>query len=64
KFRANGAWAIDFGIDVSGKLVYADNPFLGYTAGLNNLSVPQDGNYTIVLDLHVSGKYTYTLTKN
>ncbi|MFT3822681.1 MAG: SusE domain-containing protein [Chitinophagaceae bacterium] len=64
KFRANNAWALDFGIDNSGKLLYADNPFLGYTAGLNNLTVPSDGNYTITLDLHVPGKYTYILHKN
>ena len=64
KFRANNAWAIDFGIDNSGKLVYADNPFLGYTPGLNNLSVPSDGDYTIILDLHVPGKYAYQLNKN
>jgi hypothetical protein len=64
KFRANNAWTVDFGIDNSGKLVYADNPFFGYTAGLNNLSVSADGNYTIILDLHVPGKYTYQLSKN
>ena len=64
KFRANSAWSIDFGIDGSGSLQYADNPFFGYTAGLNNLSVGEDGNYTITLDLHVSGKYSYTLVKN
>lgn len=64
KFRANGAWNIDFGVDGNGKLLYADNPFFGYTAGLNNLSVPADGNYTITLDLHNSGNYTYDLHKN
>lgn len=64
KFRANNAWALDFGTDANGKLVYADNPFLGYTAGLNNLSVPEDGTYTIRLDLHLSGQYTYSVTKN
>ncbi|MEO7309326.1 MAG: SusE domain-containing protein [Chitinophagaceae bacterium] len=64
KFRANNAWTIDFGVDNNGKLVYADNPFLGYTGGLNNLSVPSDGNYTITLDLHNSGNYTYILKKN
>ncbi len=64
KFRANNAWVIDFGIDNNGKLVYADNPFFGYTPGLNNLSVPSDGDYTIILDLHVPGKYTYQLNKN
>ena len=64
KFRANNAVVIDFFIDKSGKIVYADNPFFGYTANLNNLSVPLDCNYTITLDLHVSGKYTYSLVKN
>ena len=64
KFRANNAWSIDFGIDNTGKLVYADNPFFGYTAGLNNLSVGADGDYTIILDLHIPGKYTYQLNKN
>ncbi|MDQ2720055.1 MAG: SusE domain-containing protein [Bacteroidota bacterium] len=64
KFRANNAWNIDFGIDNKGNLVYADNPFFGYTANLNNLSVPADGNYTITLDLHISGVYNYTLVKN
>lgn len=64
KFRANNAWVIDFGLDTNGKLVYADNPFLGYTPGLNNLTVPANGNYTITLDLHNSGNYTYNLHKN
>ena len=64
KFRANNAWDIDFGIDGDGNLKYADNPFFGYTMGLNNLTVPSDGNYTITLDLHVSGKYNYSLVKN
>lgn len=64
KFRANKAWALDFGVDAAGKLQYADNPFLGYTAGLNNLTVPEDGNYSITLDLHVAGSYTYVLHKN
>lgn len=64
KFRANDAWVIDFGVDANGNLVYADNPFFGYTGGLNNLKVPSDGNYTITLDLHNSGNYTYILQKN
>ncbi len=64
KFRANNQWVIDFGVDGSGKLVYADNPFFGYTPNLNNLSVPADGNYTITLDLHNAGSYTYDLHKN
>lgn len=64
KFRANHAWALDFGVDGNGALAYADNPFLGYTPNLGNLSVPADGNYTITLDLHVAGKYTCSLHKN
>ena len=32
KFRANNEWMIDFGVDANGNLVYADNPFFGYTA--------------------------------
>ncbi|HYH14054.1 MAG TPA: hypothetical protein VD794_02475, partial [Flavisolibacter sp.] len=65
KFRANNEWVIDFGIDpVTKELRYADNPFLGYTPDLANLTVPTDGNYTITLDLHSAGNYTYTLTKN
>lgn len=64
KFRANNEWVIDFGIDGTKKLVYADHPFFGYTGGLDNLSVPSDGNYTITLDLHISQNYTYELKKN
>ena len=64
KFRANNAWVIDFGVDAAGKLVYADNPFFGYTAGVNNLTVPSDGNYTITLDLHDATNYSYILHKN
>lgn len=64
KFRANNAWVIDFGIDSNGILTYADNPVSGYTAGLNNLTVPSDGNYTITLDLHIPGQYSYKLIKN
>jgi len=64
KFRANNEWVIDFGVDNNGKLLYADNPFFGYNSTLNNLSVPEDGNYTITLDLHISQKYTYSIVKN
>jgi starch-binding outer membrane protein SusE/F len=64
KFRANNAWSIDFGIDNGGNIQYADNPFFPYNPNLNNLTVPADGNYTISLDLHVSGKYTYKAVKN
>jgi len=60
KFRANDAWVIDFGIDNSGNLQYADNPLFPYNGSLNNLTVPSNGTYLITLDQHVSGKYTYS----
>ncbi|PUZ25876.1 DUF5116 domain-containing protein [Chitinophaga parva] len=63
KFRANKAWALDFGIDANGNLQYADNPLIGGTSGLNNLTVPEDGTYKFTLDLHLPGKYTYTAVK-
>ncbi|MEP6465184.1 MAG: SusE domain-containing protein [Parafilimonas sp.] len=64
KFRANHAWSIDFGVDADGNLKYADNPLLPYDASVGNITVPEDGKYTITLDLHVSGNYTYSLHKN
>jgi hypothetical protein len=60
KFRANDAWVIDFGIDNAGNLQYADNPLFTYNPNLNNLTVPANGTYLITLDLHISGKYTYS----
>lgn len=63
KFRANNAWSIDFGIDNSNHIQYADNPFFTYNPSLNNLTVPADGTYKITLDLHVSGKYSYSAVK-
>lgn len=64
KFRANNSWAINFGIDSEGNIRYADNPLYPYNPNLSNLTVPSDGNYTITLDLHVAGNYTFTLKKN
>lgn len=65
KFRANNAWIIDFGMNPANqKLAYADHPFLGYTPDLWNFSVPENGNYTITLNLHVSQQYTYSIVKN
>ncbi|WEK36990.1 MAG: SusE domain-containing protein [Candidatus Pseudobacter hemicellulosilyticus] len=64
KFRTNNEWVLDFGKDNNGKLHYANNPFLGYTEGIQDLSVPEDGQYTITLDLHVAGQYTYSLQKH
>ena len=67
KFRANNLWMIDFGVPVggsAGQLAFVDNPFLGYDATVNNITVPADGNYTLTLDLHTSGNYTYSAIKN
>ena len=63
KFRANNAWQMDFGIDAEGNLAYANHPWLTYVEG-PQLTVPEDGNYTITLDLHNSGNYTYKIKKN
>ena len=63
KFRANDALVIDFGIDNSGNLQYADNPLFTYNPNRNNLTVPADGTYLITLDLHVSQHYTYSAVK-
>ncbi len=64
KFRANGAWKIDFGVDNSNNVQYADNPFFTYNPNLKGLTVPADGTYTITLDLHNSGNYTYNVVQN
>lgn len=55
KFRANDAWDLNIG----------DNDADG-SAEFNgqNIGVPEDGNYTITLDLSNPRMYTYTLTKN
>jgi starch-binding outer membrane protein SusE/F len=63
KFRANDEWIIDFGVDANGNLAYSDNPIF-YNGAINNITVPSDGNYTIMLDLHIAGKYSYHLQKN
>ncbi|MEB0248639.1 MULTISPECIES: SusE domain-containing protein [unclassified Mucilaginibacter] len=64
KFRANNEWKIDFGIDADGKLTYADSPVYGNVSGINNITVPSDGNYTLTLDLHDPSNYNYTIKKN
>lgn len=64
KFRANNAWLINFGVNSTGNLAYADHPVFGSTSGINNITVPSDGNYTITLDLSDANKYKYTAVKN
>lgn len=54
KFRANGAWSIEFGDNKT-------NLSLEY--GGANIPVAKDGNYTITLDLR-GPIYTYSLVKN
>jgi hypothetical protein len=61
KFRANDAWKIDFGLNSNGQLEYVDNPFFVYNPKIKDLTVPDDGTYTLTLDLHVPGKYTYSI---
>ena len=63
KFRANQAWALDFGIDGEGKLAYANHPAKDYVEQ-PQLTVPEDGNYTITLDLSEPGNYVYNIEKN
>jgi len=63
KFRANNAWQLDFGIDAEAKLIYANHPWIVYV-DQPQLSVSESGSYSIILDLHVPGNYTYQLKKN
>ncbi len=54
KFRANGAWDINFGdTKADGVLDY----------GGDNILVPAAGTYTVVLNLSNPGNYTYSLIK-
>ncbi len=56
KFRANDAWAINFGDkDTDGILDFNDN---------TNIPISEAGNYTVILDLKDSSNYNYTITKN
>jgi len=52
KFRANGSYAINFGLDASNNLAYN---------GSNNITVPTAGVDTVFLDLHTAGNYTYSV---
>jgi starch-binding outer membrane protein SusE/F len=62
KFRANNEWVLDFGNE-GGKLGYANHPWKPYVEQ-PHFTVPSDGNYTITLDLHIPGNYSYSLKKN
>jgi len=64
KFRANNAWALDFGISpADNQIYYADNPIFGSRTGLNNMTVPADGAYKITLFLGDPNNYHYTAVK-
>jgi hypothetical protein len=62
KFRANNAWALDFGV-LNGRPAYANHPWKAYV-DQPQFTVPSDGNYTITLDLHIPGNYSYKIKKN
>ncbi len=55
KFRANDGWDINMGDDNADKS-------LEY--GGANIKIPEDGNYTVTLNLSVPGNYTYSVIKN
>ena len=55
KFRANDAWDLNIGDSgADGTMEFSGD----------NISVPEDGNYTITLDLSNPRAYTYSLTLN
>jgi len=59
-FIANGSYDISYKVDADGKLVFAGPP----SWGGNNIQVPSNGVYTVVLDLSGgAGSYTYSLIK-
>lgn len=63
KFRANGAWQYDFGLDEEGNPEYCNHPWKTYV-DRPQFTVPSDGNYTITLDLSEPGDYSFSITKN
>lgn len=64
KFRANNAWALDFGVNADGKLANANHPAYPYDATVQNITVPSTANYTITLDLSNPGNFNYRLKRN
>ena len=62
KIRANNAWQLDFGKE-EGKLAYANHPWLPYVEQ-SHFSVSSSGNYTVTLDLHIPGNYSYKIKKD
>lgn len=56
KFRTDDKWDFNFGDTLPADGILDVNG--------NNISVPEDGNYTIVMDLSNPRAYTYSLNKN
>ncbi|QJD77509.1 SusE domain-containing protein [Spirosoma rhododendri] len=54
KFRANGAWDINYGDTSADGLLDLNG---------DNISVPSAGTYTVILDLSKPGNYTYRLIR-
>lgn len=55
KFRANDAWTINFGDNNADGSLEQDGA---------NIVLPEDGNYTVTLDLGHPPDYTYSFVKN
>lgn len=54
KFRANGAWDINYGDTKADGLLDLNG---------DNIAIPADGKYTVTLNLSTAGTYTYSTTK-
>ncbi len=54
KFRANGAWDINYGDTKADSLLDLNG---------DNIAVPADGKYTVTLNLSSAGTYTYSVVK-
>ncbi|MFH1499419.1 MAG: hypothetical protein ABII82_16540 [Verrucomicrobiota bacterium] len=63
KFRANGEWMLNFGMDERGRLTYANNPILGYNPLIKDLIVPENGTYIVTLDLSTPGNYSCSVQR-
>ena len=63
KFRANNAWALNFGDGKAG-----NNPIILPDGvpdyGGDNIPITEAGNYTITLDIMIAGNYAFSLKKN
>ena len=55
KFRANNSWDINLGKKGADGVL---------ALGGDNIAIAEGGNYTITLDLHTPGAYTYEVKKN